>query len=58
MEKPLKVKPILESLHDSIVAGEITYRDAAVELYRAGWFNFIPDKSMVKSLLKIKEIKH
>ena len=49
----MKVKNILESLHDKIVEGKITYREAALELYLAGWFNYVPDDYQVGDLLKL-----
>lgn len=47
------VKNILKSLYDDIESDRITYRQAGVKLYRAGWFNFIPDEEIIKSLLKL-----
>ena len=49
----MEIKNILQSLHDEIIGGKITYRDAAKSLYLAGWFNFVPNEDMVRALLKL-----
>ena len=49
----METKNILQSLHDKIIGGKITYRDAAKSLYLAGWFNFVPNEDMVRALLKL-----
>ena len=46
------IKSILESLRDDVLNGKITIRKAAIELYRAGWCNFI-DEEKAKRLLKL-----
>lgn len=37
MKKEFKIKNILHSLHDRVASGEITMRQAAEDLCRAGW---------------------
>lgn len=37
MKKEYKIKNILHSLHDRVASGEITMRQAAEELCKAGW---------------------
>lgn len=51
-----KIKNILDSLRDDVLSGEIDLYDAAVELYDAGWINWI-DTETTKRLLKIMEYK-
>ena len=52
--KPFNVPNILVSLKRDIEGGKITIREAAEELYQAGWMNHI-DEDRVKSLLKIEK---
>ena len=49
-----KLKSILESLADRVAACEITIEEAAAELCKAGWTNYI-DIEYTKRLLKITE---
>lgn len=49
----MKVKNILQSLHDDVAEGKTSLRQAGVELYKAGWFNFLPDDNTIKALLKL-----
>ena len=49
----IKVKNILQSLHDDVETGNTTLRQAGIELYQAGWFNFLPDEETIKALLKL-----
>lgn len=44
------IKNILESLREKIESGKITLSEAAVELHKAGWTNFI-DIEATKRLL-------
>ncbi len=37
-------KNILQSLKDKYESGKITVNEVAVELFRAGHYNFIPDE--------------
>lgn len=46
-----KVRTILESLKEEVENGKISLREAAVELHKAGWTNFI-DIDATKNLLK------
>ncbi len=52
-KEPFKIKNILESLRDDILSGEITIKEAAIELYNSGWSNFI-DEEKTKRLLNLK----
>ena len=36
-----KIKNILESLKEEVENGKVSLREAAVELHKAGWTNFI-----------------
>lgn len=46
------IKNILESLREKVESGKITLSEAAVELHKAGWTNFI-DMEATKRLLKL-----
>ena len=48
----IKIKNILESLRDSVLSGEITLYEAAEELNKSGWTNFI-DEEKARRLLKL-----
>ncbi len=48
--KVLMVKNILNSLEEKVESGKITIREAAIELHKAGWTNFI-DIDATKKLL-------
>ena len=37
MKREFKIKNIFHSLHDRVASGEITMRQAAEELCKAGW---------------------
>ena len=39
--KALRIKNILNSLEEKIESGNITIREAAIELHKAGWINYI-----------------
>ena len=52
MKKNYDVKTILESLKEDVESGKISIREAAVELHKAGWTNFI-DIDTTRELLKI-----
>lgn len=45
-----RVKTILVSLEEEVESGKITIREAAIELHKAGWTNFI-DIDVTKRLL-------
>lgn len=47
-----KIKNILDSLADSVNAKEMTIEQAAIELCRAGWMNFV-DVEKAKRLLNL-----
>lgn len=51
-QKPFNIKTILESLHDEVESGEFTLHDAAKELNKAGWTNFI-DEEATRRLLSL-----
>ncbi len=40
MKRNYNIKTILESLKEDVDSGKISIREAAVELYKAGWTNF------------------
>lgn len=52
MKKNYNVKIILESLKEDVVSGKISVREAAAELHKAGWTNFI-DIDATRKLLKL-----
>ena len=47
-----RVKTILVSLEEKVDSGKITIREAAIELHKAGWTNFI-DIDATKRLLRL-----
>ena len=47
-----RVKTILVSLEEEVESGKITIREAAIELHKAGWTNFI-DIDVTKRLLSL-----
>lgn len=54
MKNELNVKTIIESLKEEVENGKISLREAAVELHKAGWTNFI-DIDATRVLLKLQE---
>lgn len=50
----LPIKNILDSLRVDVLAGRLTLREAAVELCRAGWTNFV-DEETARRLLRLNE---
>ena len=54
VKKIYNIKNILESLKEDVKKGKISVREAAVELHKAGWTNFI-DIDATKSLLKLRQ---
>ena len=50
--KPVEIPGILESLSDDVKSGKMTLEEAALELYRSGWMNFI-DIDRAKRLLQL-----
>lgn len=50
-----KVKTILESLKEEVKNGKVSLREAAVELHKAGWTNFI-DIDATRNLLKPRNV--
>jgi hypothetical protein len=50
--KPFEIPGILESLSDDVKSGKMTLEEAALELYRSGWMNFI-DIDRAKRLLQL-----
>nr|DAY98987.1 MAG TPA: hypothetical protein [Caudoviricetes sp.] len=53
-ENDFQIENILDYLEEKVENGEITIREAAIELYKAGWTNFI-DVDATKVLLKLGE---
>lgn len=53
MKNELNVKTIIESLKEEVENGKISLREAAAELHKAGWTNFI-DIDATKNLLKLR----
>ena len=49
---PLPVKSILESLRDDVKSGALTLHQAAEELCKAGWSNFV-DEGKARRLLNL-----
>nr|DAE30236.1 MAG TPA: HEAT repeat associated with sister chromatid cohesion [virus sp. ct5rm7] len=54
MKKNYNIKTILESLKEDVGNGKISIREAAVELHKAGWTNFI-DIDATRNLLKFRQ---
>lgn len=54
MENEFKINNILNLLEEKVENGEITIREAAIKLCKAGWTNFI-DIDATKKLLKLGE---
>ena len=52
--KTFNIPSIVDSLKADVESGKITIRQAAEELFEAGWMNFI-DETKTKELLKIQE---
>ena len=50
-----KIKNILESLKEEVENGKVSLREAAVELHKAGWTNFI-DIDATSNLLKNRNV--
>ena len=50
----LPIKNILDSLRGDVLAGRLTLREAAVELCRAGWTNFV-DEETARRLLRLND---
>lgn len=57
MENDFKIKNILNSLEEKVENGEITIREAAIKLHKAGWTNFI-DVDATRELLKIGDKRY
>lgn len=55
MMNDYKVKTILESLKEEVENGKVSLREAAVELHKAGWTNFI-DIDATRNLLKTRNV--
>ena len=53
MMNDYKIKNILESLKEEVENGKVSLREAAVELHKAGWTNFI-DIDATRNLLKAR----
>lgn len=51
-KEPYYVPSITESLAAEVKSGEITLREAVVELHRAGWTNYV-DEERTKRLLSL-----
>lgn len=50
--KPFEIPNILQSLRTDVESGVITIHEAAEELHRAGWSNFVDEEKTV-CLLKL-----
>lgn len=50
----LPIKNIMDSLRDDVLAGRLTLYEAAVELCRAGWSNFV-DVETTRRLLRLND---
>lgn len=50
----LPIKNILDSLRVDVSAGRLTLHEAAVELCRAGWTNFV-DEETARRLLRLND---
>lgn len=48
--KALRIKNILNSLEEKIESGNMTIREAAIELHKAGWINYIDIDTTKKPL--------
>lgn len=48
--KALRIKNILNSLEEKIGSGNITIREAAIGLHKAGWINYIDIDTTKKPL--------
>ena len=55
MMNDYKIKNILESLKEEVENGKVSLREAAAELHKAGWTNFI-DIDATRNLLKLSLI--
>jgi len=55
MMNDYKVRTILESLKEEVENGKVSLREAAVELHKAGWTNFI-DIDATRNLLKPRNV--
>ena len=51
-KEPFPIKNILDSLREDVQNGTITLSQAAEELHRAGWSNYI-DEDPARRLLKL-----
>ena len=51
-KEPFPIKNILDSLREDVQNGTITLSQAAEELHRAGWSNYI-DEGTARRLLKL-----
>lgn len=52
-KEPYNIDNILVSLAKSINKGDITIEQAGIELYHAGWFNYIPSEEQVRTKLEL-----
>lgn len=52
-KEPYNIDNILVSLAKSINKGVITIEQAGIELYHAGWYNYIPSEEQVRDKLKL-----
>ena len=48
----IQIKNILESLHDDVVSSRMTLTEAAAELCKSGWMNYI-DEERTRRLLNL-----
>ncbi|WP_368337714.1 hypothetical protein [Parabacteroides merdae] len=52
MTRGFQIKNIYESVIDELNNNQITMREAAIDLYKAGMFNYIPSEQEVREKLK------
>lgn len=53
----LSIKNIMDSLRDDVLAGRLTLYEAAVELCRVGWSNFV-DVKTARRMLRLDDADH
>jgi hypothetical protein len=46
----IQIKNIFDSLRDDVLSGKMTLREAAEELYRSGFMNFIDEEATRRRL--------
>lgn len=46
----IQIKNIFDSLRDDVLSGKMTLKEAAVEIYRSGYTNFIDEEATSRLL--------